>query len=347
MCASRRARRRDGPIACPRRPGRTPPREPGLRGHGCPRAHPRAAAGRAERRSGRRDRAARGRRRRSSSSGSYGAPPTASRIALRAAGQAVEDRDDADDLVARLAHRLDRLDRRAAGRDDVLDDQAAVARLEQRALDAALEAVRLVSLRTKNALTSAPPASAAHARRVGAHRQPADRGRPHARARSATSSASARKPAGPQDRALGVDVVLRRRAARQHDLADDDARGRAAPRSAGRGRSMRSILARARRLPAQPDVSDDALAAPRSAPRRSSRSASRTSCCSSTPRRTRCRTRPCELLDASTSGVGGDRQARHLRGDGRAHRADLARRGRRRRARSARCAPRCAPPAAR
>src|SRR5689334_23909211 len=64
----------------------------------------------------------------------------------RAARETVEDRGDAHDLVAGVAHGLDRLQRRAARRDDVLDDQAAIAGLEQRALDAALKAVLLALL---------------------------------------------------------------------------------------------------------------------------------------------------------------------------------------------------------
>src|SRR3712207_4286932 len=58
---------------------------------------------------------------------------------LTRAGQAIEDRRDADDLVPRLAQRRDGLERGAAGGRDVLDDEAAVAGLEQRPLDAALE----------------------------------------------------------------------------------------------------------------------------------------------------------------------------------------------------------------
>ena len=62
---------------------------------------------------------------------------------LAAAGEAVEHGDDAADRPALLPQRLDRGERRAAGRHDVLDDEAAVAVVEERALDAALEAVGL------------------------------------------------------------------------------------------------------------------------------------------------------------------------------------------------------------
>src|SRR5437764_4272040 len=60
-----------------------------------------------------------------------------------AAGKPVEHGDDADDLVAFLAQPLERVHRRAAGRDDVLDDQAALAGLERRPLQPTLEPVLL------------------------------------------------------------------------------------------------------------------------------------------------------------------------------------------------------------
>src|SRR4051794_34098943 len=62
---------------------------------------------------------------------------------LARAGQAVEHRGDADDLVAGVPERLDRLDRRTAGGADVLDHQAAIRRIERRPLDLALQAVGL------------------------------------------------------------------------------------------------------------------------------------------------------------------------------------------------------------
>src|SRR3954447_25100103 len=43
--------------------------------------------------------------------------------AFRAARETVEDGQDPDDLVARLAERVERLERRAAGGDDVLHDE--------------------------------------------------------------------------------------------------------------------------------------------------------------------------------------------------------------------------------
>src|SRR5215217_5461527 len=62
---------------------------------------------------------------------------------LGAAGEAVEDGDHAADVEALGADGLDRRHGRAARGHDVLDDQAALALLEWRALDAALEAVWL------------------------------------------------------------------------------------------------------------------------------------------------------------------------------------------------------------
>ena len=80
----------------------------------------------------------------------------------------------------------------------------------------------LVSLRMKKALTSAPPASAAQRRGVGAHRQAADGGGPPlARARG-DELGQGGEAGGAQDRALGVDVVLRDLAAGEHDLAHDE-----------------------------------------------------------------------------------------------------------------------------
>src|SRR5215218_6616274 len=79
---------------------------------------------------------------------------TGGRLADRfgAAGEPVEHRDDAADVVALGADGLDRLDRRAARGHDVLDDQAALALLERRTLDPALKAVRLRLLAHKERL---------------------------------------------------------------------------------------------------------------------------------------------------------------------------------------------------
>ena len=60
----------------------------------------------------------------------------------------------------------------------------------------------------KNALTSAPPASAAHATRVGAHRQPADGGRAPLAGALGDELAEREEARRAEDRALGVDVVL-------------------------------------------------------------------------------------------------------------------------------------------
>src|SRR5690606_33516623 len=60
-----------------------------------------------------------------------------------AAGQAVEHGDHADDRAPLLLEGGDRRERRPAGRDHVLDDEAAVGVVEERPLDAALQAVVL------------------------------------------------------------------------------------------------------------------------------------------------------------------------------------------------------------
>ena len=58
--------------------------------------------------------------------------------------------------MAGLADRLDRLQGRAAGGDDVLDDQAAVLGIEERALDAPLQAVVLGLLADEEGLDVRP-----------------------------------------------------------------------------------------------------------------------------------------------------------------------------------------------
>ena len=151
-----------------------------------------------------------GRRRRSWRAARTARRPRASADRLGAAGEPVEHRDDAADVVPLGAHGLDRLDRRAAGGDDVLHDQAALARLERRALDPALEAVRLGVLAHEERLHVRAAGERGAGRRVGAHRQPADRGGlPLARVarRQLGQRGEARRA---QDGALGVDVVLRR-----------------------------------------------------------------------------------------------------------------------------------------
>ena len=69
--------------------------------------------------------------------------------------------------------------------------------LERRTLDAALQAVLLGLLAHEEGLDVGAAGQRGAGGRVGAHRQAADRGRRrHSRARAATSSASAAKPAG-------------------------------------------------------------------------------------------------------------------------------------------------------
>ena len=113
------------------------------------------------------------------------------------------------DLVAGLADRVDGLQGRAAGGDDVLDDQAAVVGIEERALDAALQAVRLGLLADEEGLDVGAAGQGGARRGVGAHGQPADGGRPPLARAGGDQLGQGGEAGGAQDRPLGVDVVLR------------------------------------------------------------------------------------------------------------------------------------------
>ena len=117
---------------------------------------------------------------------------------------------------------LDRLDRGAAGGHDVLDDEAALARLELRALDPALEAVLLLVLAHEERLDGRARGQRGARDRVGAHSDPAHGGRAHALRLGRHQLAERAEAVRQQDRPLGVDVVLRRLAARERHLADDE-----------------------------------------------------------------------------------------------------------------------------
>ncbi len=122
--------------------------------------------------------------------------------------------DDAGDLVAGLAHRLDGLQGRAAGGDDVLDDQAAVVGLEERALDAALQAVLLGLLADEEGLD----VGAAGQRGAAPGRRRPWSGR---RRRSPPTRSRARRPARPgrrSRRAAGSRAWRRRSTARPAPL---------------------------------------------------------------------------------------------------------------------------------
>ena len=80
----------------------------------------------------------------------------------------------------------------------------------------------MTSLRTKKALTSAPPASAAHAIGSAPMVIPPTAVAFQARACSATSVGQRAEAGGAEDRALGVDQVLGGPAAGQHDFADHE-----------------------------------------------------------------------------------------------------------------------------
>ena len=79
----------------------------------------------------------------------------------------------------------------------------------------------LASLRTKKALTSAPPASAAQATESAPIVIPPTAVASHCARALGEQLAERQEAVGQQDRALGVDVVLRLQAARQRHLAED------------------------------------------------------------------------------------------------------------------------------
>ena len=115
-----------------------------------------------------------------------------------------------------------RLDRRAAGGDDVLDHEAAVAGLEQRPLDAPGEAVVLGLLAHEERLDVGAAGQRRAGDRVGAHRQPAHRRRAQRARALGHELGQGGEPVGAQDRPLRVDQVLGLGAAGQRDLADDE-----------------------------------------------------------------------------------------------------------------------------
>ena len=137
-------------------------------------------------------------------------------------GEAVEHRDDAGDRVPGRADRVDRLQRRAAGGDDVLDDEAALVGVEQRALDAALQPVLLGVLADEEGLDVGAAGQGGARGGIGAHRQPAHGGGlPFARQRGHQLGEGG-EARGAQDGALGIDVVLRDLTAGEHDLSHDE-----------------------------------------------------------------------------------------------------------------------------
>src|ERR1700727_488846 len=96
-------------------------------------------------------------------SATYGAP----------AGEPVEHAEHADDLPAGLLQRGDRRQRRAARRDDVLDDHAAVLLAQWRTLDPPLKAVMLGLLADEEPPRTRAPGERRAGDRIGAHRPPA------------------------------------------------------------------------------------------------------------------------------------------------------------------------------
>ena len=121
-----------------------------------------------------------------------------------------------------VADAVDRLDGRAAGGHDVLHHEAALARLERRALDPARQAVLLALLADEERLHVRTARERGAGDRVGAHRDAADR-RDAQRARLIRHQlAEGPEALRPQDRSLRVDQVLRLAAAGEGHLADQE-----------------------------------------------------------------------------------------------------------------------------
>ncbi len=127
--------------------------------------------------------------------------------------------------VSGLLQRRDRRERRAARGDHVLDHHAALVRVERRALDPTLQTVRLRSLRTKNAFAWAPPASAAQATGSAPIVMPPTAVALPVCDLGGDERGQRREAARQQDRALGIDVVLR--SARRSSASPRRSRARA------------------------------------------------------------------------------------------------------------------------
>ena len=93
--------------------------------------------------------------------------------------------------------------------------------VEQRPLDPALQPVLLALLAHEEGLDVRAAASAAQATGSAPIVMPPTAVAPARSASSRDQLAQRAEPGRQQDRPLGVDVVLRRRAARERDLADD------------------------------------------------------------------------------------------------------------------------------
>ena len=139
---------------------------------------------------------------------------------LAAPRQAVQHRHHPGYLQALLADALDRGDGRAARGDHVLDHQAAFAGIERRALDPALKAVGLSLLAHEEGLDVGSRGQRRARHRVGSHGQAAHRGGSAFARLGGHQLPQGGESRGPQDRPLGVHVVLRRGPAGEGDLAD-------------------------------------------------------------------------------------------------------------------------------
>ena len=167
---------------------------------------------------------------------------------LAAPGEPVEHADHAADLPALLLQRLDRGQRRAARRDDVLDHHAAVARRRAagpRPGAAGRAPWRPCARRTPSRRRPAGERGAGD--RVGAHRHAADRRRVPLGELRGEQRAERGERRRAQDRALGVDVVLRLAPLVSVTLPITRACSRSSATSARvRGLAARSYVRRAR-----------------------------------------------------------------------------------------------------
>ena len=141
---------------------------------------------------------------------------------VRASGKAVEHADDSGDREALLTHAFESVNRRASGGHHVLHHQAALAGLERRALDPALQPVRLAVLAHEEGLDGSPRGQSRAGHGVGAHGRASHRRRAHSLRLRRHELAQGAKAGRKEDRALGVDVVLRGASAGERHLADHE-----------------------------------------------------------------------------------------------------------------------------
>src|SRR4051794_38268967 len=141
---------------------------------------------------------------------------------LSPTGESVKHTYNPHDLASFVAQALQRVHGGATSRDDVLDHQAAVAVVERRAFDPALQAVLLAVLADEERLRVGAAGERSTRDRIGAHRRAADSRGTDALRLSADQLGQGVEAGRQQDRAFDVDVVLRGLATRQRHLPDHE-----------------------------------------------------------------------------------------------------------------------------